>query len=56
MTFAELFLFFALFAGVYALLRPLRRRLEDLFLNLLDPRRNRIVDVKARKTDQDKKE
>jgi hypothetical protein len=53
-TFAELVLFVALFAGVYFLLRPLRNFLEDLFLKLLDPRRRGVVDVKAEKTDEDK--
>jgi len=57
MTIAELFLMLLLLAGLYFLLAPLRRRLESFLLDWFDPRcrRDRIIDVGAKKADRPSK-
>lgn len=45
MTLAEMILILAAVFGIYRLLGPLQRRLEDWIRGLLDPGRRNIIDV-----------
>ena len=54
-TLAELLFVAAVVFLGYRLLRPVRRRIEDAILRILDPKRKLIIDVKASEEPKQKK-